>query len=952
MIINDETLSTLGFAFNRSMYYAKMLEGIIDSSIDYHTELLHDVYKELYYKSESDPKKAARTYTYIQNFNNHYCNTYENFKQFDWVISNIKNTSKQLDSKLIQLGQLVTWNDYIFLSEKFKIQLNYYADQTNIDSNLAIDITDLNNINDLPNNKIYHFDGIYYIKINDAMERISSFNMKQYDAVRYVKMTDELYKKLKKIQEIAQKNESLVNFDCNNGITLFGTKLLIEDNTLKYSIDGTSSETINIDLVENVNSYNIKNYFNTSVSFTSDKIQLDANVITIPFESGKFKVELDHIDESNPEIFFKESELYNGSSVNTTHGVNYNIFSQTTPITWEDNNEYRPSLTDGVRKPSIFFKHSIWNSGGYSIPGFVKSNFTVPAAKFDIYKNTLPPNPELLKLNLYFNDDYLLPNLKRFGFSDSVKLYKNYVCEVVDPTEYSIWNMVLALPNKYIFTEIEPKYNQSGVESISLDYLKTLEDTNKASENDYINYGEMAIDNINFNYDINKYNIQRIEPIGDIRDRRFTLISKNGENFAEFSIKRYDDILEYLGEKTLNGLKIYSYGTQNDKTIQLVCADNNSDGYFRKVDADYIINTLYDNHVEYYDDGSSTYIVNNYAQTYDGRLLHTCLKDTIINFKRIKFKQELKFNEDDSSYTEYWRFFTNDEEDLLSVNRKLNWNTNEFVFDTNVQSLGNNTLEVTYKVLTNSENNLTIKQTVNYDTNLLSNIYYENSYYYQTFVPYYNMNLADFNEWYKNENKYNETEDGVQNEIDYEEYLSLDTIPYYLLEDYYTSKSVKLIPFTVYSNYARLEYYKSDDNKSGLTVNTARSFVTDFIEINQDTEFLESYEDIIGNIKNYLQTNITNSGTSNEIILDMESENIKGNIKRTFSITEDSVLKIKHNKPCLDGIRLMICLQDCIFENSKIPIMFFVTSTKVLFKYKKIQITGKDPKISIISLDY
>ena len=57
------SFATLGFAFSRSMYYAKMVEGIVDASEEYHRKLIDNTYDELYNNED------AKVFKYIYYLN-------------------------------------------------------------------------------------------------------------------------------------------------------------------------------------------------------------------------------------------------------------------------------------------------------------------------------------------------------------------------------------------------------------------------------------------------------------------------------------------------------------------------------------------------------------------------------------------------------------------------------------------------------------------------------------------------------------------------------------------------------------------------------------------------------------------------------------------------------------------------------------------------------------------
>lgn len=939
MNIDKNTLATLGFAFNRNMYYAMLLEGIIETSADYHKDIMTEIKKSI-------TGRNGCLVDYINDTTSKY-NDFKDNITIDDTIASLNNQISKLDSYMLEISKYITIDEYNKLYHAFEYKLNnLFNTLSNESVLLKTNSLDTN----LPNNRIYEYAHNYYIKYNGNYELIHRYDERQYKILKLEEINNYFYNKqseiLNKINE-EQQEKKLGSYN-----SLQGYEFDLKNNSLfiNYYIDGNKDNN-KYELFnwkeQKPEDFNVDNYeINLDMQYPDDISSIttneNENEIIINYEDGKRD-----IIESKDDIVKRSPTIFNNINLN--------------PFKYYNNDIHIALLTD------------ITNNANY-----IEANLAGKPIKFNKYishhkLNSLPLKFELNDVE-YYDSSMSYDGLELYNKAHLI--YDFYSYENGEP-----YKIELDLPGKYLFAnnvkiqpEIDPINKQVTIKG-SMNLIDP-KDNNRIIVQDTIE------GSYNFNYKFTGKFIHAIKDNNDNTNRSYEVLYNDGTSDT-INIKLDDHIYNVREESfDCNNLSIAYFENGYDKErFQILHINPNIISESYRLDGQHIVNTFSEQHVEYSEQIESTYYIKNYIQTNEDNLLTYEQQKKIINYHRLPIKQQLKYDKGKDEFIDTLYF---GKQHSLERHIKRNFDT----FNINeIDTLNNDnkTIKVLYDI-DYSGNKSYVDRTVSYsDNSKLVNVYEEsNNYKKDLFFVYgdepYDSYL-DFIKDYTSDNK-----------------IKCDAVSIYTN---YSKLENSEEGFNVYSGVLsnnkkicridsgesndirnnlieKLEYDISEYTNKSYIINTDMPYTKTEITIKfDDTELqLENLKGILidNNYKiepndsilyiYYASYNGTKLSINNSELIINDCFDISNTIKNGI-IRQINLEQYINNKVNLSFVneqhktRLVISLSDCHFDDkfdSQFPVKFLVfekgTSTLNKDNNVLINVDGKHPKCTIMSLDY
>lgn len=827
MTIDKDTQSTFGFAFSRSMYYAKTMEGMINASSKYHKALINETYRGIY--------KNDSLYSYIYRLNSIYDDLVQKIGNLEDYNNSVASIIESLNERLTKYGSLATVEDYIQLSDIFSLSIDQYYDRT-LDKNKNI-FTEITNINQaVLDDVLYKYNDDVYFKHNGELELLGSHSKdynkilnKYYQARNLYKIYNDINDQLSKKQE----------FEKINGINLTG--YLIDHESQSYKLLKDNNETISkmIETSDRILKGEDQHVGNATINgfvvdYNNIKIDLSNNIFLgtqlIDFKiNNNSVVELktknleNDIENTNRIISSNIQTKYNSaaftvnalSDINNFNNATFKLFN-TVDYPTTPNTEYSFNLELPVINGSSEIINTTYNGQVDSLPY---------KFEYDHHKNIG---------NLYEEySDYVNNNENFYDiFYEKTRSYYRYYRNDSEFLEF-----YFDIPNVYKLIKVENykyKYNPNNNKTnLEISFITNTNDPIKQS---------IELDT-NFNFDKAVY-IEKIE-------NNQLYLSNNST--IELSVETYQDEirLEKLDQKDsgIPGIDIYKFKFGNIidgyKECELLLG-NGDENELDELPGARLINAYSDEHVTY--EGIHTiHEINNYFQTdSSNNPIVVSLLNRWINHKRLSFKQELIPNEDNSSYTEKISLGN------YELHRSIDANFNDLLITSNISNK-DNIIEVNHSInLKNGTEPLRIDQTINKTSKELTRIYYSKTDYVTKVVFLYNFDLAEFNRilsnyFYLPESNLNDEDKEIilefkkkfQEQLDFIEY-TFDTINFDLIYYLYENEGLtELHEQVLNDNNVDFKYFRSGYSLIKNNYNVIYNSETPVLSDNVDDDLKE-----------------------------------------------------------------------------------------------------------------
>ena len=884
MNIDKNTLATLGFAFNRNMYYAMLLEGIIETSADYHNDIMTEIKKSI-------TGKSGCLVNYINDTISKYNDFIDNIT-IDNTITILNGQISKLDSYMLEISKYITIDEYNKLYHAFEYQLNNLFNTLSKESVLLKTASlDTN----LPDNRIYEYDHNYYIKYNGNYELIHKYDELQYKILRLEDINNYFYNKQSAILNKINEEQNGIDLGRHNSLQGYEFDINNINNNLSinYYINGDKDNNKYelFDWSENSpEDFNVNNYtieFDIQYPDEIDSITTNKNKIIINYKNNE-----QDIIESKDEVAKRSQTIFNNIKLDS---FNYN------------NNDVHVALLTDITNNETYIE-------AYLSGKPIRFNKYLSHHKL----NSLPLKFELNDIK-YYDSSMSYRGLELYDKAHII--YDFYSYENDEP-----YKIELDLPGKYLFAdkvEINPEIDPTNKQVTITGSMNLID----PKDNGRIIVKDTIEGSYNFNYKFTGKFIQDIKDNNDNTNRSYEVLYNDGTSDT-INIKLDDHIYNVREEFfDCNNLSIAYFENGYDKEqfqILHINPDIISESY--RLDGQHIVNTFSEQHVEYSEQIESTYYIKNYIQT-NGNLLTHEQQKKIINYHRLPIKQQLKYDSVNDEFIDTLYFGKH------SLKRSIKRNFDTFnINEIDELDSNSNTITVSYDINYSGKPD-NINKTVSYSNNSkLVNVYEESNNY-----------IKDLYFVYGDE--------------PYSSYLDF-------IKDLNSENKPKYDTMTIHTNYSKLEnsnegfnVYSSalDNNKVTCKIDSGDSEIIRNNRIEELKEDISKYTNksyIINTDIPYAKTEITINGC-----FDI-SNTIKNGIVRQINLEQ-----YINNKVNLSFVneqhktRLVISLSDCHFDNefdSQFPVKFLVLEKGIstIDNNVLINVDGKNPKCTIMSLDY
>ena len=731
MVIDNTIPATIGYAFNRNLYYTKMLEGIIDASKTYHNKLLTDVWDVLY----GDENDSGQYAYFAEKIKTQYdeelalINSYIN--KFD-TVDDYKN---KILSLMPDLSSLVTYIDYQSMADILEDKLSSMLNTLPKESLTVIDASN-GLLNELEDNHLYLYDGVTYLKFNGQFEKLGEYDDKYKTTVIHYRALIGLY-------------------NSYNGIY---NKLNSLD--LLYKLPKDDSGKIFEDIYEIIG-YDL---FDSSKNFFLYE-RPDGQV----FSDTQEKIQLTPLEKNIGLSYSYSDELIN--SIQQNHN----------PIIY--GKDVKEANANGITIINLHTNETIQvNNPNFQEESMVVSHAVSPATLVDAFNGNISTSNSTLHFEELAN---LFGELQRYNKKFETFVNKNpnvYSYFDVSPLDcdFKITNRLYrgnpnAIPTKFDLTGIENINKITGFDDF-IDNSILYEATKSYFTTDQINYNftlpnhyllakpiRLFHDGQALNLQIDWTNLSRngntsytlaadlpTQQLGKIvsgidwsqTDSILTINYSDGTN-DKVKVNFDRDKLEYR-EYTTENLNVYTINVSNSKkqdSFKILTGTGNETGPRKK--GTKILSIVSDENVDY-DGIYSVYTSNNYVSLDNGLIDKYVQIDKVPNYSRTKLTQWLDPKRDDNDelyFIEHLIFdFTKDLH--YDLTRKITTSVNEF----SMQVMKYDNL-ITYKCSFDKQNVITISQTFNSTGRKLSKIFYKQT-LSETIVKFlFNFSAATYEQW-------------------------------------------------------------------------------------------------------------------------------------------------------------------------------------------------------------
>ena len=932
MAINLQASATAGYLFNRSMYYAKIMEGILESSMEYQREFVNDIYNGLY-------GDDAKVYYYSYLFNKTYDELYNKHSLLDSSFVDIDNHIYNIDQFLAS-NDVINSEQFEILYKDFKNSMDsIYAEFKSTDK-FGLEVDSLDTLMGYSYG-LYRYNNDYYVKYDNLIDKLEYSHPveKQFSGLLNI------YNVLLGYQTNIRNNILDESFTYYNGHQFNGVS--ISNNTFTYLFDSPISKSI---LIENDS--NIKSIDATIPYKHINEVYNSLTGIYDYLTNGNLLLSINTINHSSIiSMEFTDSSLsirLLDGSIKSTTLENYET------IYPEDiySNNYLKEIRDHTLinqkdKPLISYsgiKFTLFSCNEYSTKPNDKFQYTLnlfdeTSNEFGISMyNTVYNNSENLNSLPYrvtyessepignYNDILLDFGITEFDNRLSTLFYKSEKSNYRYYTDNEkFYDFSITLDNYYSLTKLKSfKLNDLSMD-VTLDYWnsETNQETEQSFKITYNGYTDeylgYTIDNI-INTGINTFNIEYSNGTVD------TIVLKNVDEFI-VSNNFKTDLFDIHNIELKNSVNIYD-------VINVI--SNRENTVSDKLNGEKIIQSFSTGFYEY-SDIFSTYTSQNRIYTNNNKEYNVNLKDEIVNFKRLKFSQQVNFtyltdnpsNDNQYQLSETLKFYT--DTNSVELHRDLPIYLNYFSVDN--YRIQNNIVnfDIQFKDTT-----IPIKQVVS-NANLLTNVLQDNNTSYLKTYFLYNFDFNHFKEYY-----------GYSDSLQYLSYglfaaTSIDS------EESKRYPNYNYDEITLYSNYSLV----SSDSNNDIIVTTSKTNQKYTIEKNSIENPEEFNEKILDYLDKSYRSELRTEDSIEPIKANYDEINQRINFKSNngdqgiyyIVDSESGIFEIPNGHSNYNGTYTSIDNQNNLFVTLKIMISVYLNENYGI--KQSIQIPGGNKVINI-----